>query len=102
MICNKCSYVGCKGGFVGHYKFKVWLFKTKMVRKLREKLKKKLDYTQIEDVQVEDVFMYDYPDFCDAFISSATYKGRDMTDAELDLLNEDRDFVYERATKWIY
>ena len=35
----------------------------------------------------------DYPDFCDAFISSATYDGEEMSPELLEILNEDQDFV---------
>lgn len=66
------------------------------------KLKLKLDYTKISDVEVDGINMNDYPDFCDSFISSATYNGRAMSNEELDILNEDRDFVYEEVLNWIY
>ena len=62
----------------------------------------KLDYSQIEDVEVDGIDTKDYPDFCDAFISSATYMGRDMTDDELDALNSDSDFVYEAIQDKLY
>ena len=62
----------------------------------------KLDYSKIDDVQVEDIDKRDYPDFTDAFISSATYDGRDMTEAELDVLNDDIDFVYEAVRATLY
>jgi len=39
---------------------------------------------------------------CDAFIASATYKGREMTDTELDRLNEDSDFVYQAVLDRLY
>jgi hypothetical protein len=41
----------------------------------------------------------DFPDFCDAYIASATYDGRDMTEEELEELNDDTDFVY-KAVIW--
>ncbi len=31
-----------------------------------------LDYSQIEDVEVDGIDTRDYPDFCDAFIAAAT------------------------------
>ena len=39
-----------------------------------------LDLTKIEDIEFDGIDYYDCPDFCDAFILSATYKGRDMTE----------------------
>lgn len=41
----------------------------------------------------------DYPDFVDSYILKADYDGRPMTDAELDVLNDDSDFVYEQILK---
>ncbi len=35
-----------------------------------------LDYTKIEDVEVDGIDTSDYPDFCDAYIAAATYRGR--------------------------
>jgi len=44
----------------------------------------------------------DYPNFSDAFILNATYKGREMTDEELEALNEDSDYVYEQVMEELY
>jgi hypothetical protein len=41
---------------------------------------KVLDYNKISDVVVGDAFTWDYPDFCDAFIESANYDGRPMSE----------------------
>lgn len=62
----------------------------------------KLDYKKISDVQVSGVDTKDYPDFVDAFIESASYDGREMTDAELDAVNENRGYVYECVIERIY
>ena len=61
-----------------------------------------LDYSQIDDVEVDGIDTRDYPDFCDAFIASASYMGRDMTEEELDKLNEDSDYVYEAVERRLY
>lgn len=61
-----------------------------------------LDYSQIQDVEIEDIDLRDFPDFCDAFIASATYMGREMTDDELDVLNEDSDYVYAAVEDRLY
>jgi hypothetical protein len=61
-----------------------------------------LDYSQIDDVEVDGIDARDCPDFCDAYIASATYKGREMTEEELDELNDDRDFVYEAVQEKLY
>ena len=54
-----------------------------------------MDYKLIDNIEVDGIDTKDYPDFCDAFISSADYDGVEMTDEQLDELNEDSDFVYE-------
>ena len=51
----------------------------------------------ISNVQMDGVHKWDYPDLCDAFICYAEKDGIPLTDAELDELNNDRDFVHEKA-----
>ena len=45
----------------------------------------------IEVDEVDGVDIKDYPDFVDAFVSNAHFKdsGRELTDAELDRLNDE-------------
>lgn len=59
--------------------------------------KMKLDYSKIDDIDLDGIDHNDYPDFCDAFICAATYNGREMTDEELDVLNDDRDYGYDKV-----
>ena len=61
-----------------------------------------IDYKKITDIEFEDIDHGDYPDYCDAFISSANYEGRDMTEEELEKLNQDSDFVYEELMNYIH
>ncbi len=70
-------------------------------------MKVKFDELHIDDLVVEGIDYSDYPDFCDAYIESATIieddgEIRDATDKELDRLNDDRDFVYSRVIEFIY
>jgi hypothetical protein len=44
----------------------------------------------------------DYPDFCDAFIENCDIDGREATEEELELLNEDSAFVYEQAIASVF
>ena len=62
----------------------------------------KLDYSKIENVFVENIVGGDAHDFCDAYIISADYDGREMTDEELDTLNEDSEYVYDCVMKQLY
>jgi len=59
-----------------------------------KKLKEVMDYKKIDNIEIDGIDTKDYPDFCDAYISSADYDGVPMTDEQLDELNEDRDYVY--------
>ena len=61
-----------------------------------------LDYNEIDNIEVEGIDMKDAMDFVDAFISSADYKGVEMTEEQLDLLNDDSDFVYNAVMNSIY
>ena len=54
-----------------------------------------MNYKLIDNIEVDGIDTTDYPDFCDAFISSADYDGKEMTEEQLDKLNQDSDFVYE-------
>ena len=70
-------------------------------------MKVKFDELHIDDLVVEGIDYSDYPDFCDAYIESATIieddgEVRDATDEELDRLNDDRDFVYSKVIEFIY
>ena len=61
-----------------------------------------LDYSGISHVYCEDIDHRDAPDYCDAYISEATYFGRPMTELELEILNEHSDFVYDSVIEQIH
>lgn len=61
-----------------------------------------LDYSKIEDVEIDGINHRDYPDYVDAYIASATYGGREMTDAELEKLNDDHDYVYSCVIERVF
>jgi len=56
----------------------------------------------IDNIEFEDIYLSDAPDFVDAFISSADLDGVPMDETQLNDLNEDRDFVYEQVIKYLY
>ena len=58
-----------------------------------------MNYKLITNVEVDGVDIKDYPDFCDAFISSADYNGKPMTEEEIDELSDD--FVHDEVLKSI-
>ena len=61
-----------------------------------------MDYKLIDNIDMDGIDYSDYPDFCDAFICAADYDGEPMTQDELDIINEDRDFVYACVGSYIY
>ena len=61
-----------------------------------------LDYEKLADLEIDGLNSWDHPDYCDAFIATGLYEGRDLTDDELDQLNEDAELVAELVNKRIY
>ena len=56
----------------------------------------KIDFKLVTNVSVDGIDTSDYPDFVDAFIESAEYNGKDMSEEMLDEINSDHlDFVSE-------
>ena len=60
-----------------------------------------MDYKKINNIEVDGIDTNDYPKFCDAFILSADYDGVEMTDKQLDVLNEDSEFVYKSVQNYL-
>lgn len=55
----------------------------------------------ITDILFNGIDHKDSPDYSDAFITSASLNGEQMTDYELDLLNENSDLVHELLTDYL-
>jgi len=60
-----------------------------------------LDKTKVENVLVEGINLWDYPDLCDSFIESADYDGKPMTEEQLEEINQDSEFVYNHAIEQV-
>jgi hypothetical protein len=73
----------------------------KLLKKFKNRLTR-MDYSKLDSIELDGIDTRDYPDFCDAYIAYAEYKGRVCTDAELDKLNDDSDFVYELVQRRLY
>ncbi len=59
----------------------------------------------IGELQIEGIDTRDYPDFCDAYVSSAEWTdlGIALTDKQLDQLNEYHpEYVYEAVLEQLY
>lgn len=63
--------------------------------------KNTLDKSKIKVSDFEGIFEWDRPDYADAMISEAYIDGRELTDEELDELNEDAEFVHESLMEWM-
>lgn len=61
-----------------------------------------MDLNLIDNIEIDGVDHSDAPDFCDAFIASADYNGEPMTEKQLDELNENSDFVYQKVEEHLY
>lgn len=64
-----------------------------------------MNLDNITDIEIDGIDMTDYPDFCDAFITSATWidSGEELTEEELDKLHSDHpDFVYDKVVEYIH
>ena len=57
---------------------------------------------KIDNIKFEGIDHKDRPDYCDAYILSADCNGREMTEQELDELNNNRDFVYEKLIDYLH
>ena len=61
-----------------------------------------MEYKLIDNIVVDGINFNDYPDFVDAFIVSADYDGKEMTDEQLDELNENSEFVHDCVYNKLY
>lgn len=61
-----------------------------------------MNYKLIDNISVNGIDFKDAPDFVDAYIESADYDGKEMTQSQIDELNEDSDFVYEAVQNHLY
>ena len=60
-----------------------------------------IDLSRVDDIKFSGIDNNDYPDYSDAFIESATYRGREMTQREIDeLMDNYRDFVYQKLMEF--
>jgi hypothetical protein len=63
---------------------------------------KELNYSKIDMIEFDGIDHDDYPDYCDAYIVYAEYDGREMTEEELEFINDDASFVYESLMSYLY
>ena len=56
----------------------------------------------VENVEVDGIDTFDYPDFVDAFIVYAEYDGKEMTEEQIEELNENSEFVQECVSDYLF
>ena len=62
-----------------------------------------LNLSKIDNMEFEGVDFSDYPDFVDAFLVSADIDGRELTEEEVDYLNDEHyEFVNESVFDSIF
>jgi len=62
----------------------------------------KIDFRKVEVIDVDSVHDWDYPDYCDAYISEANYNGKPVTDEQLDEINDNDQFRYEAIWEYLH
>ncbi len=63
-----------------------------------------LNNRELEIEEFDGIDFSDYPDFCDAYISKAYWidTGEELSDDEMEELNENGDLVYEAVMNHLY
>ena len=62
-----------------------------------------INLSKVENMEFEGVDFSDYPDFVDAFLVSADIDGRELTEEEVDYLNDEHyEFVNESVFSSIF
>ena len=54
-----------------------------------------MNYDLIDNIEIDGIDTNDYPNFSDAYIVFADYDGESMTDAQIDIINEDYSFIHD-------
>ena len=62
-----------------------------------------IDIKKIDNMEFEGVDFKDYPDFVDAFLVAADYDGKEMTEEQIDYINDEHyEFVNEQVYDSIF
>jgi hypothetical protein len=61
-----------------------------------------LDYKKISNIKFDGIITNDHPDYSDAYIIDADYDGETMTEDDIELLNDDSQFVYEKLIEHLF
>jgi hypothetical protein len=61
-----------------------------------------LDFSKVRVQGIDGIDHSDYPDYCDAYITEATYDGEEVTEEQLEEINNDSQFVYDAVMDWLH
>jgi hypothetical protein len=65
--------------------------------------KLRFDLKEVEILSFSGVDHSDHPDYSDAFIEEALYRGKEMTEDQIDLLQDKHDdFVYDQLMAYMF
>jgi hypothetical protein len=63
----------------------------------------KLDLNKVDNLEFDGIDFADYPDFVDAYLISADYNGKEMTEEQIDYINDEHyDFINEQVYSSIF
>lgn len=60
-----------------------------------------IDYSKISNIEFDDVFHDDAPDYCDAYILNCDIDGVEATSEQLDEINKNSYFVHEKLFDYL-
>lgn len=60
-----------------------------------------INFSKITNIEFDDVFHTDAPDYCDAYILSCDIDGVEATEEQLNEINKDSDFVHEKLFDYL-
>ncbi len=56
----------------------------------------------LTDIKFDGIDHSDYPDYCDAYICDAKFNNENLTDEQMELINDDKEFVYKKLMDFLY
>ncbi len=62
----------------------------------------KFDLSKVDNIQLTNVCIADYPDFVDAYIIAADYNGVEMSGEQLNELNKYEEFIHDQVMKFLH
>ena len=61
-----------------------------------------LEYSKINNITFDNIDYDDYPKFTEVRIDSADYDSEPMNEEEIDMLNDNSEFVHEKLMAHLY